>query len=99
TRLSRDLSSDVCSSDLFVGGQTVPDILYSSDHWLQQWAAAGWVVPLEDYFPEAAQVKETFAPYAVEGMTYNGKLYGFPYFADPKIGRAAWRERMGNSAR
>src|SRR5690606_11160068 len=83
TRLSRDLSSDVCSSDLFVGGQTVPDILYSSDHWLQQWAAAGWVVPLEDYFPEAAQVKETFAPYAVEGMTYNGKLYGFPYFADP----------------
>lgn len=67
----------------FVGGQTVPDILYSSDHWLQQWAAASWVVPLEDYFPEAAQVKETFAPYAVEGMTYNGKLYGFPYFADP----------------
>lgn len=67
----------------FFGGSTVPDILYSSDHWLQQWAAAGWVVPLEDYFPQAQEVKASFAPYAVEGMTYNGKLYGFPYFADP----------------
>src|SRR5881396_246908 len=67
----------------FVGGSTVPDILYSSDHWLQQWAAAGWIAPLDDYFPQARELAKSFAPYAVEGMTYKGKLYGFPYYADP----------------
>src|SRR5256885_14843658 len=29
----------------FVGGPTVPGLLYSCDHWLQQWAAAGWIPP------------------------------------------------------
>lgn len=67
----------------FAGGSSVPDILYSSDHWLQQWAAAGWIVPLDDYFPQARELAKSFAPYAVEGMTYRGKLYGFPYYADP----------------
>lgn len=67
----------------FVGGSNVPDILYSSDHWLQQWAAAGWIAPLDDYFPQAKELAKSFAPYAVDGMTYKGKLYGFPYYADP----------------
>lgn len=67
----------------FAGGSNVPDILYSSDHWLQQWAAAGWIAPLDDYFPQARELAKSFAPYAVEGMTFRGKLYGFPYYADP----------------
>src|SRR2546426_12844901 len=67
----------------FVGGSSVPDVLYSSDHWLQQWAAAGWIAPLDDYFPQAKELAKSFAPYAVEGMTYKGKLYGVPYYADP----------------
>ena len=66
-----------------VGGQNTPDILYSSDHWLQQWAAAGWIVPLEDHFPQVKQMSKSFAQYAVDGMTYKGKVYGLPYYADP----------------
>jgi len=66
-------------------GKTSTDISYSSDHWLQQWAAANWIVPLEDYFPRVAAYKPDFAPYAIEGMTYNGKLYGLPYYADTII--------------
>jgi multiple sugar transport system substrate-binding protein len=65
------------------GGSNAPDVLYSSDHWLQQWAAAGWIVPLDDHFPQVKQMARTFAPYAVEGMTFRGKLYGLPYYADP----------------
>src|SRR5207245_8406032 len=45
--------------------------------------AAGWIAPLDDYFPQARELAKSFAPYAVEGMTYKGKLYGFPYYADP----------------
>ena len=66
-----------------VGGSNAPDVLYSSDHWLQQWAAAGWIVPLDDHFPQAKEMAKSFAQYAVDGMTYNGKLYGLPYYADP----------------
>ena len=58
------------------------DVLYSSDHWLAKWAAAGWVVPLEDYYPEILDYKNDIAPYSVEAMTYDGKLYGLPYYTD-----------------
>ena len=58
------------------------DVMYSSDHWLSKWAAAGWVVPVEDYFPEIRNYVKDIAPYSVEAMTYNGKLYGLPYYTD-----------------
>ena len=67
----------------FAAGSNAPDVLYSSDHWLQQWAAAGWIVPLDDHFPQVKEMAKSFATYAVEGMTYKGKLYGLPYYADP----------------
>src|SRR5713226_8884172 len=66
-------------------GKTSTDVTYSSDHWLQQWAAANWIVPLDDYFPQVSAYKPDFAPYATEGMTYGGKLYGLPYYADTII--------------
>jgi multiple sugar transport system substrate-binding protein len=58
------------------------DVLYSSDHWLAKWAAAGWVLPLEDYWPEVKDYVDDIAPYSVEAMTYEGKLYGLPYYTD-----------------
>lgn len=58
------------------------DVMYSSDHWLSKWAEAGWVVPVEDYFPEIRNYVKDIAPYSVEAMTYNGKLYGLPYYTD-----------------
>ncbi len=67
----------------FVGGSNAPDVLYSSDHWLQQWAAAGWIAPLDDYFPQVKEMAKSFSQYAVEGMSYKGKIYGLPYYADP----------------
>jgi multiple sugar transport system substrate-binding protein len=58
------------------------DALYGSDHWLAKWAAAGWVVPLEDYYPEVLDYTNDIAPYSVDAMTYDGKLYGLPYYTD-----------------
>src|SRR3989304_9261260 len=74
TRRSSDLTARVV-------GKPSTDVAYSSDHWLQAWAAANWIVPLEDYFPQIKPYKPDFAPYAIEGMTYKGKLYGLPYYA------------------
>lgn len=58
------------------------DVLYSSDHWLPKWAEAGWVLPLEDHFPQAKSYIPDLLPYTVQAMTYKGKLYGLPYYAD-----------------
>jgi multiple sugar transport system substrate-binding protein len=59
-----------------------PDVAYSSDHWLQEWVAAGWLEPIDERCPQLAQYKREWAPYAAEGMTLDGKLYGVPYYAD-----------------
>jgi multiple sugar transport system substrate-binding protein len=61
---------------------TPTEVAYSSDHWLREWVAAGWLVPFDEYFPEALEYVDEFAPYAKEGMTVDGKLYGLPYYAD-----------------
>jgi len=65
----------------YAGGGSF-DVLYGSDHWLAKWAEAGWVVPLEDYFPQVLDYIPDIAPYSVEAMTYKGKLYGLPYYTD-----------------
>ena len=63
-------------------GDNAPDVAYSSDHWLREWVAAGWIVPLDEHFPEFKSYQKEWAPYALEGMTLDGKLYGLPYYAD-----------------
>lgn len=65
----------------FTGG-TPTELAYSSDHWLQEWVAAGWAAPVDEYCPGVTDYVSEFAPYAVEGMTAGGKLYGLPYYAD-----------------
>jgi multiple sugar transport system substrate-binding protein len=65
----------------FTGGNA-PDVAYSSDHWLREWVAAGWIVPLDQHFAQFKSYVKEWAPYAREGMTLDGKLYGLPYYAD-----------------
>jgi multiple sugar transport system substrate-binding protein len=63
-------------------GRTRTDVMYNGEDWLPEFAAAGWVAPLEDYFPQIKAYKAKTAPYALADMTYNGKLYGLSYYAD-----------------
>lgn len=65
----------------FAGGNP-PPLLYSSDHWLQEWAAANWLAPLDATFPQVEEYSGELAPYALEGMTYNDNIYGLSYYAD-----------------
>ena len=83
----------------FIGGNA-PDVAYNSDHWLTQWADAEWVVPLDDHCPSLLEYAADFAPYSIQGMTYNGKLYGLPYYSDLVVffHNAAMAEQAGFSA-
>lgn len=60
-----------------------PYLLYGSDHWLNEWASAGWLAPLDKYCPNVkADYNKEVAPYALQGMTYNDEVYGVSYYAD-----------------
>jgi len=59
-----------------------PPLLYGSDHWLQEWAAAEWLAPLDPDFPQVLEYSDELAPYALQGMTYNDNVYGLSYYAD-----------------
>ena len=81
---------DIMATNFTGGG--APDVAYSSDHWLNEWVAAGWIAPLDEQCPETTEYTDEWAPYATEGMTLDGKLYGLPYYADLLI--FIYNERM-----
>jgi multiple sugar transport system substrate-binding protein len=65
-------------------GNTQTDVIYGGQDWLPAWAAAGFVAPLEDIAPKGTvdDLKKDIAGFALSDMTYKGKLYGLPYYAD-----------------
>jgi multiple sugar transport system substrate-binding protein len=62
--------------------KTPTDVCYNGGDWLPEFAKAGWVVPLEDYFPQVLDYKPDLCGYSLSDITYNGKLYGLPYYCD-----------------
>jgi multiple sugar transport system substrate-binding protein len=65
-------------------GGTPTDIAYVGQDWLPAWAAAGFLAPLDEIAPAGvlADLKSDMAPFSATDMTYKGKLYGLPYYAD-----------------
>lgn len=61
---------------------SAPELVYGSDHWLQEWASAGWLEPLDEHCANVGTYNKEVAPYALQGMTYEGKTYGLSYYAD-----------------
>jgi multiple sugar transport system substrate-binding protein len=62
--------------------KTPTDVAYNGGNWLEEFAAAGWVVPLEDHFSWVKDYQSKVLGFAWQDMTYNGKVYGLPYYAD-----------------
>ncbi len=61
----RDSSLDIISLDII---------------WPPEFAAAGWLLPLDKYFSKE-EIQE-FLPGPIEGCTYKGHLYAIPWFTD-----------------
>jgi multiple sugar transport system substrate-binding protein len=61
---------------------TPTDVLYNGGDWLEGFATAGWVVPLDEYFDWAAGYQDKVFDFAWQDMTFNDHVYGLPYYAD-----------------
>ncbi|MBX6330235.1 MAG: ABC transporter substrate-binding protein [Gemmatimonadaceae bacterium] len=62
-----------------------PDVLQLDVVWTPEFAAAGWILPLDRFRPSRA----SFFPATIEANEWAGKLYALPWFAD--VGLLYWR--------
>ena len=77
--LETEAMSDLAISSLLLG-QAPFDVLLMDITWLPKYAAAGWMVPLENYF-QTSDV-DSLAKGAREGNSYDGHLYRWPMTSD-----------------
>jgi len=62
------------------GGATSPDVYMGDVIWPGQFGKAGLAAPLSKYLPKS--YFSQFAPGLAQGATYNGQVYGAPFFED-----------------
>ena len=86
--------TDIAYSDYFstmsqrFTAKTPTDVSYVGEDWLAGWAASNWLVPVQDYW-DNYQTNKKFSDYTSDmtpfskiSITYNGKIYGLPYYSD-----------------
>jgi multiple sugar transport system substrate-binding protein len=62
-----------------------PDVLQLDVVWTPEFAAAGWILPLDRFAPPRADL----FPASLEANTWRGRLYAVPWFID--VGMLYWR--------
>ncbi|MCS6924982.1 MAG: ABC transporter substrate-binding protein [Candidatus Binatia bacterium] len=62
-----------------------PDILQLDIIWTPEFAAAGWLLPLDSFAPP----REAFFPMTIAANQWAGQLYALPWFVD--VGMLYWR--------
>jgi ABC-type glycerol-3-phosphate transport system substrate-binding protein len=66
-------------------GASDPDILQLDAIWTPEFAAAGWILPLDQFQPETA----AFFPAAIAANQWQDTLFAVPWFVD--VGMLYWR--------
>lgn len=61
---------------------TPTDVTYNGGNWLEEFAAAGWVVPLDEHFDWVAGYRDKMLGFTWQDMSYNDHVYGLPYFSE-----------------
>lgn len=65
-----------------------PDVLQLDVVWTPEFAAAGWILPLDRFEPARAE----FVPAAIAADSWAGHLYAMPWFVD--VGMLYWRSDL-----
>lgn len=68
-----------------------PDILQLDVIWTPEFAAAGWILPLDPFDPDI----ENFFPETVQANRWKGNLFALPWFVD--VGMLYWRTDLVDS--
>src|SRR5437867_12062047 len=76
---STDLREDLYTAALLARDPTF-DLVYMDVTWTAKFAAAGWLVPLDEWFD--AQARARFLPAALAAGLYEGRLFRIPMRTD-----------------
>jgi multiple sugar transport system substrate-binding protein len=71
------------------------DLIYVRDDHFAEWVEAGWLQPI-DRLPGALEYRPDIYDFNWEAMTYGGRLYGLPYYAD--FSTWIWNRKMLEAA-
>lgn len=71
---------------------TAPDVLQLDVVWTPEFAAAGWLLPLDRFRPSV----ESFFPATIDANRWAGALYALPWFVD--VGLLYWRRDLMDHA-
>ncbi|MGH7507659.1 MAG: extracellular solute-binding protein, partial [Longimicrobiales bacterium] len=63
----------------------MPDVLQLDVVWTPEFAAAGWILPLDGFEPPV----DSFFPASIDANRWDGELYAIPWFVD--VGMLYWR--------
>src|SRR5690606_40135799 len=83
TRLSRDWSSDVCSSDLVLNVMPVVQFIVAEG------PGKGWA---DDVSMEITKTAPATTAQSIDHLDFDAGLTGWVLFPDPEIGRASCRD-------
>jgi multiple sugar transport system substrate-binding protein len=64
----------------FQAGEADVDVISGDVIWPAQFAASGWILDLSDLFK--GELRETHLPATIDSNTYEGGVYGVPWFTD-----------------
>ena len=73
-------------------GASDPDILQLDVIWTPEFAAAGWILPLDQFQPDTA----AFFPSTIAANRWQDSLYALPWFVD--VGMLYWRTDLMTAA-
>lgn len=69
-----------------------PDVLQLDVIWTPEFAAAGWLLPLDEFSADAP----SFLPAAIDATRWRGSIYALPWFVD--VGMLYWRTDLTDRA-
>jgi multiple sugar transport system substrate-binding protein len=73
-------------------GASDPDVLQLDVIWTPEFAAAGWILPLDQFMPDTA----AFFPATITANRWRDSLYALPWFID--VGMLYWRTDLMSAA-
>ena len=65
---------------MLAAGDGSVDVFITDVIWPPEMAAAGWLLPLDEWFPPEEQAK--YIPAMIDAQTINGHIYGVPWLTD-----------------
>ncbi len=61
------------------------DVVWVNSQWMKEYADNGYILPLDDYISSAGLDMSIYSAGLLDGCTYDGKIYGFPTYAQTLI--------------